>query len=64
MENPIKMDDLGVPLFLETFTSCSPLIASIDLEEFFYTSILEQFQKHLGVNCPSEGGGGLYTTHL
>ena len=29
MENPIKMDDLGVPLFLETpiLSCCNPYIA-------------------------------------
>ncbi len=43
MENPIKMDDLGVPLFLETPIWCGPL-ATTFLDTYFHT-----------LNCLLEG---------
>ena len=35
MENPIKMDDLGVPLFLETSKCCVKTVAQIPLIMIF-----------------------------
>ena len=37
MENPIQMDDLGVPLFLET--SIYTWLFQLDDEPFFYIGI-------------------------
>jgi len=45
MENPIKMDDLGVPLFSET-SICSTLIPTLNSLSFaFYKSWLAGGQK-------------------
>ena len=35
-ETPIKMDDLGVPLFLETSTFCNGKIQLLTFSEFFF----------------------------
>ena len=40
MENPIKMDDLGVPLFLETPISYEPFALAMKLLS------LEKYRKH------------------
>ena len=54
MENPIKMDDLGVPLFLETARWCSKEILTISWWWFQICLILTsnlgeifQFDKHI-----------------
>ena len=36
MENPIEMDDLGIPSFLETPMWCSCVLEVCEKGEFFY----------------------------
>ena len=54
MENPIKMDDLGVPLFLETPTSASSILHPRKIKAQMPAVPGRSFG---GWNRPGTGGG-------
>ena len=61
MENPIKMDDLEVPLFLETPIMCYhsyPFIAaSIAFVHVIWDLTWPDWSEHVGLNCYAGHGG-------
>ena len=54
IENPIKMDDLGIPLFLETSKFCQVLFFGLSLFCLWWT-YSQLFKQH---TCGRRGSGG------
>ena len=48
MENPIKMDDLGVPLFLETSIYLTPGFCCYMCSPLGVTRVIPLLNHHLG----------------
>ena len=68
MENPIKMDDLGVPLFLETpiyiyyiHIGCGPLPATVANEGLFSSGFPFKHVIILMVTVTGRGPQPIYT---
>ena len=58
MENPIKMDDLGVPLFLETPTDVQRAFSSLNRQGACPTmapAALERIRRHPTQQCSTPG---------
>ena len=64
MENPIKMDDLGVPLFSETSISGLYPIYPIDIQGSPLVRYLRSPQKCLRKNTKSQGSVALDVVQL